>query len=185
MDKREKILEAALKLFVEYGFHGTPTSKIASEAGVSNGTLFHYFKTKEELILALYGVSKSEMNDFLLDAVDTADDLVTKGKTVVAQSVRWALAHPQKFHYIHQVYFSPYAAQIPLEDVQKYMKLYIELLETGQKEGIIKSLPIDFIISIVSNHIFGIYQYLLHNAKEEPEQIIDKAIEMVWDMITV
>ena len=65
------------------------------------------------------------------------------------------------------------------------MKLYIELLETGQKEGIIKSLPIDFIISIVSNHIFGIYQYLLHNAKEEPEQIIDKAIEMVWDMITV
>ena len=52
LDKPEKILSTALKLFVAYGFHGTPTSKIASEAGVSNGTLFHYFKTKDELVVA-------------------------------------------------------------------------------------------------------------------------------------
>ena len=65
MDKREQILLAALKLFTEFGFHGTPTSKIAVEAGVSNGTLFHYFKTKEALILALYDyVKKNSTNLF-------------------------------------------------------------------------------------------------------------------------
>ena len=54
MEKREKILAAALNLFVEFGFHGTPTSKIAQKAGVANGTLFHYFATKEELVVALF-----------------------------------------------------------------------------------------------------------------------------------
>ena len=54
MEKVDKILEAALQLFTSKGFHGTPTSEIAKTAGVANGTLFHYFKTKEELINNLY-----------------------------------------------------------------------------------------------------------------------------------
>ena len=62
MDKRQQILDAALKLFVEYGFHGTPTSLIAKEAGVANGTLFHYFSTKDELVVALYSSIKSRMS---------------------------------------------------------------------------------------------------------------------------
>ena len=49
-EKEQKILDTSLKLFVERGFHGTSTAEIAKTAGVATGTLFHYFKTKEELI---------------------------------------------------------------------------------------------------------------------------------------
>ncbi|MCK5033837.1 MAG: helix-turn-helix transcriptional regulator, partial [Calditrichia bacterium] len=52
-EKREAILKATLNLLVERGFHDTPTSLIAKEAGVATGTLFHHFKNKEELINAL------------------------------------------------------------------------------------------------------------------------------------
>jgi AcrR family transcriptional regulator len=69
MDKREQILASALRLFVEFGFHGTPTSKIAKEAGVSNGTLFHYFATKEDLIKELYISIKNELNQFLFSKI--------------------------------------------------------------------------------------------------------------------
>ena len=44
-EKQKAVMEAALKLFTEKGFHGTPTSKIAKDAKVATGTLFHYFKT--------------------------------------------------------------------------------------------------------------------------------------------
>ena len=54
MDKKAKVLDAALKLFVEFGFHNTPTSKIAKEAGISSGTLFYFYPTKDELVVALY-----------------------------------------------------------------------------------------------------------------------------------
>lgn len=52
MDKRKAIMEAALKLFTERGFHGTTTTQISKEAGVATGTLFNYFPTKEDLIIA-------------------------------------------------------------------------------------------------------------------------------------
>ena len=60
MTKKEKqhemrkwqILDIALNHFIRYGFYGTSTRKIAEEAGISSGLMFHYFPSK----LALYEV---------------------------------------------------------------------------------------------------------------------------------
>ena len=60
-EKKQTILDASLKFFVENGFHGTSTAEIAKTAGVATGTLFHYFKTKEELINRLYLHTKESM----------------------------------------------------------------------------------------------------------------------------
>jgi len=53
-DKRTAIMDAALKLFTERGFHGTSTAQISEDAGVATGTLFNYFPTKGDLINSLY-----------------------------------------------------------------------------------------------------------------------------------
>lgn len=53
MTTREKILEAALKLFSEKGFNGAVTSEIAKEAGVAEGTIFRYFPTKKDLLFSV------------------------------------------------------------------------------------------------------------------------------------
>ena len=70
MDKRELLLEAATKLFVERGLHATPTSAISKEAGVSAGILFHYFKTKNDLIDELYVSIKKEYTSCILNDID-------------------------------------------------------------------------------------------------------------------
>lgn len=49
---RERILEAALKLFHENGYRGATTAEIARQAGVAEGTIYRYFKEKKELFLA-------------------------------------------------------------------------------------------------------------------------------------
>lgn len=49
-----KILNAAIAQFSEKGFHATKTKDIASLAGVAEGTIFRYFKTKEDILLRLY-----------------------------------------------------------------------------------------------------------------------------------
>ena len=69
MDKKEQILLAALKLFVEFGFHNTPTSKIAKEAGVANGTLFYFFPTKDDLVKALYLDVKSRLTNYVAETM--------------------------------------------------------------------------------------------------------------------
>jgi AcrR family transcriptional regulator len=53
-DKRKAILDAALRVFAEHGIVDGPTSAISKAAGVAEGTLFTYFKTKDELMNELY-----------------------------------------------------------------------------------------------------------------------------------
>lgn len=53
-DKKKAIFESTLELVKEYGFHGTPMSLVAKKAGVAAGTIYHYFESKEVLILELY-----------------------------------------------------------------------------------------------------------------------------------
>jgi AcrR family transcriptional regulator len=53
LDRRSQILAAALKVFAEQGFHGTPTRELAHRAGVSEALVFQHFPTKEDLIRAI------------------------------------------------------------------------------------------------------------------------------------
>ena len=50
---KKKTIEAAIKLFAKQGYHGTSTLQIAKEAGVSQATVFKYFKTKEDLLYSI------------------------------------------------------------------------------------------------------------------------------------
>src|SRR5690349_342098 len=59
---KKEILKAALELFREKGLEGTTTKEISKRAGIAEGTLFNYFKTKEDL--ALYFFQK-ETNDLI------------------------------------------------------------------------------------------------------------------------
>ena len=52
-NKKKKILESALKLFIEKGIDNTSTSLISKEAGIAAGTLYIYFETKVALISEL------------------------------------------------------------------------------------------------------------------------------------
>lgn len=53
--KQEKIIEAAIELIAEKGYHNTSTSEIAKQAGVAEGTIFRHYKTKKDLLVAIVG----------------------------------------------------------------------------------------------------------------------------------
>jgi TetR/AcrR family fatty acid metabolism transcriptional regulator len=53
-DKRERILDAAVRVFARNGFHATRVSEIAKAAGVADGTIYLYFKSKEALLVSLF-----------------------------------------------------------------------------------------------------------------------------------
>jgi TetR/AcrR family fatty acid metabolism transcriptional regulator len=53
-EKRERILLAAVRVFAKKGFHATRVSEIAAAAGVADGTIYLYFKSKDELLVALF-----------------------------------------------------------------------------------------------------------------------------------
>jgi TetR/AcrR family fatty acid metabolism transcriptional regulator len=79
-DKRRLILDAAIRVFARQGFHSTRVSDIADEAGVAYGLVYHYFKSKDEVLNELF----SERWSLLLAAIDEADREETSAREKLA-----------------------------------------------------------------------------------------------------
>ena len=71
-ERREQIIETALKLFATHGYDGTSTRKIAQAAGITEGLIFHYFPTKAHLLAAVLETRHSFLSD-LRDLLDQAE----------------------------------------------------------------------------------------------------------------
>jgi TetR/AcrR family transcriptional regulator, cholesterol catabolism regulator len=63
VEGRKKIAEAALPLFLRYGYHATPVRVIASAAGISSGSVFNYFAGKDELLEYVLEQSQAEAEE--------------------------------------------------------------------------------------------------------------------------
>lgn len=186
MSKRDLILDAALKLFVDNGFHGTATSKIAQEAGVANGTLFQYFKTKDDLVVALYLHVKEELAAYV--AKHTTDDADIKEaiQTQVLSTLYWALEQPLKFRFIQQLHTSPYIEQIDQELLHKQLEPHLALIQKGVKQGVLKPLPAELLYALMTNQVFGLYQFITAKkmSKAKQKETIQATFNMLWDMVT-
>ncbi len=69
-NKRERIIAAAAKLFGERDYHDTTTAKIAESAGVAAGTIYIYFRSKEELLVAVFEEFLGRHMDRLREGVE-------------------------------------------------------------------------------------------------------------------
>ena len=68
-DKRERILAAAERIFARHGFFAARVSEIAREAGVADGTIYLYFKSKDDLLISLFENRMSQVNEKLRLAI--------------------------------------------------------------------------------------------------------------------
>jgi TetR/AcrR family fatty acid metabolism transcriptional regulator len=53
-DKRKRILDAAIRVFAEHGYHGSRVGDIAEDAGVAHGLLYHYFASKDDVLKTIF-----------------------------------------------------------------------------------------------------------------------------------
>src|SRR5215475_5317937 len=112
-DKRERILSAAERIFARHGFFAARVSEIAKEAGVADGTIYLYFKSKDDLLISLFERRMKQVNELLAEAIadkEPVDQLRAFIRT-----------------YLQLVHDEPTAAEvltIELRQSSKFMKEY-------------------------------------------------------------
>lgn len=106
-ERRGRILDAALRVFAERGFHGTTTRALAKEAGVSEALMFRHFPTKEDLYLALQmhccQAKASEKAEMLEKLEDSTASLVTLVHFIMAKMLRPVAAVPEAERALHRL----------------------------------------------------------------------------------
>ncbi len=105
-DKRNAILDAAIHLFAERGLTAAPTSEISKRADVAEGTLFTYFKTKDDLINSLYREIKLELADAMMSDFPRRKNVRTRLRHVWDRYVNWGIANPRQRKVLAQLQVS-------------------------------------------------------------------------------
>lgn len=73
-DKYEKILDAAIEAFAEVGYHSCQVAKIARMAGVADGTIYLYFKNKEDILVRLFTERMGRFIELIRSEMDSCQD---------------------------------------------------------------------------------------------------------------
>lgn len=185
VDKRKDLLAAALRLFVQNGFHGTPTSKIAKEAGVANGTLFHYYNTKEDLIISLYIDIKKRMGEYIEAKASLADKPKKRFRIQFTQIILWSMDNKNEFYFIQQFHSSPFAALLSPETIKEQLSKSCNDIEEAIKKKLFKKRDTGFILSLMSSHVSGVSQYLtkVKLSQKEQQKVIDDSFDMLCTML--
>jgi AcrR family transcriptional regulator len=74
-ETRDRILDAALRLFRERGFEQTTMRDVATEAGVATGAAYYYYRSKEDLVMAFYLRTDEEAREAFASAIAATKDL--------------------------------------------------------------------------------------------------------------
>ncbi|MHC4548792.1 MAG: TetR/AcrR family transcriptional regulator [Planctomycetota bacterium] len=139
-ERRRRILESARQVFARRGFAATRMSDIATEAKVGKGTLYEYFRGKEELFSTLVvGVARESLESLRLRGL--SDDPAEALRDVIAYVVEIALGENLDLYRLFFDFWGIAAAhrgeaQQHLRDVQARFGGFVgELVRRGQREG--------------------------------------------------
>ena len=96
----DRVLAAALPLFVAHGYAGASLEKVRRDAGVSNGSLYHHFPRRADLAARLLNAGMRQCQDAVLAVLPgtgAAEDVV---RSVVTEQLRWVEEHPDLARWI-------------------------------------------------------------------------------------
>lgn len=182
METKEKILTAALMLFIEKGFHETPTSLISKEAGVATGTLFHHYPTKEELINSLYLSCKDRLVSAMMSGVQEQLTFRAKVKRMWENTMLWGLQNPMDFRFFMQFSSSAYISEKTHDTGFRMFSGMNRIFQEGMELELLKKMDPELLLEMISAMTMAQVHYYIQNpAKFEDLDFRDQTFNLVWD----
>jgi AcrR family transcriptional regulator len=186
IEKREKYLNVALKLFVTNGVQNTSTAEIAKEAGTASGTLFLYFPTKQDLVNELVLTITKTQSEYIKSLLDPALSVRDTFFTIWDGSVRWFIDHADAYQYSQQIRHSVLISEEVALETGKYFSFYYETIQKGLAEGCIKPYPVELIGEFLYQDIVAVMNHIrmLPDPAKQAESI-QQSFELFWDGIRI
>jgi len=136
-DKRERILDAAERVFARHGFYNARVAEIARDAGVADGTIYLYFKSKDDLLISLFESRMERVNTQLREAIVGATTAPEKIQRFLDSYAALAKEHPSVAEVltIELRQSSKFMKEYANPRFADFLRLLAQIVEQGQKAG--------------------------------------------------
>ena len=182
-DKRADILKATLKLVSEHGFHGTPMSKIAEEAGVGAGTIYRYFENKETLISELFLELKGQISQAMLFGFSEEATTEKTFRKVWRNTFDFCIQNPQEMFFLEQYHNSPFLTPETEAATMQYLTPLVGVFQAAIAAGEIKEISFEMLsifaydvtVAFAKRHISGVMVM--------DKAMLEVAMQACWDAV--
>jgi AcrR family transcriptional regulator len=183
-DKRNAILDAATRLFAERGLTAAPTSEISKLAGVAEGTLFTYFKTKDDLINALYREVKLDLADAMMSDFPRKKNIRTKLRHVWDRYVNWGIANPRQRKVLAQLTVSEALTKESRDAGSAPFVEFQAMIRDAIEQRVFRN---DVPVELISKSLAALVEAtidLTESNRARAKQYRDSGFQMFWAGIT-
>jgi TetR/AcrR family fatty acid metabolism transcriptional regulator len=153
-DKPQQIIEAAVRVFARKGYYNSRVSDIAREAGIAAGTIYLYFKTKDDILVTLFRDKMAEFVGALRKAIVGEPDAASKVRRLVSLHFRMLEENPDLAEVVQvelrqgQKFFRGASSQ----EIGAYFALIGSVLDEGVAERRFRS---DLPVKVATKMLFG------------------------------
>ncbi len=183
--KIDIIFKSTLRLIRNVGFVGATMAKIAKESKMATGTLYIYFKNKDELINALYHDIERSSSKRFFAGLNLDQPTMQCLKKVWGNYLKHRIEYHEVSVFLEHYYYSSYITETQKKTAEEMKSPVYELINRGKEEGVINntldtemifSAFIGFIRELADEHVVG--RYILDSKR------ISTAFEINWRMIS-
>jgi TetR/AcrR family transcriptional regulator, fatty acid metabolism regulator protein len=164
-EKYRLILDAAVKVFARQGFHQSTVAQIARAAGVADGTIYLYFKNKDDILFQFYEYKARQVFERFRRAVDEATHAVDKLRNLVRihlsefqSDINMAIVYQVETHQHRRA-----AQEVIREMSRMYRDIISEIVALGQQEGCLRrNLSIGLVMRLINGTVDEVINAWIH-----------------------
>lgn len=174
------IFEATLRLVLDEGFSRLTMAQVAKQAGIATGTLYVYFKSKEDLIDQLYLDVKSRKAKVIIDSIVATDSFYANFSRLWRSYLMQCYLEPQQMQFVLQFCDSGYISEQTKLIVNASLAPIVSMFEQAQCDMVIVDLPVAAIFAHIQGSAHALAKYHLEMGIELDEMIVNRYFEMMW-----
>lgn len=181
-EKYHRILEAAVKVFACRGFHQATIAQIARQAQVADGTIYLYFKNKDDILVQFFSYKTRQVFDRFREDVAAGSNAVEKLRHLIQRH----LQEFQRDRDMALLYQAETRRNSPLvaEQIKSMAKMYLDLvagiIAQGQREGVMRQeLDPDLVKRVILGAVEEVIATWLHSgAKYDLVSMTDSLVDL-------
>ncbi len=182
-DKREAILDAALDLFAERGFHGTAVPAVAERAQVGAGTIYRYFASKEALVNDVYQRWKSALCESIIADFPFESPAREQFHAFFARTLAFATKHPRAFKFLELHHHAEYLDDASMALEKRVIVLAGTFLEGTREKQITKPISNALLMSVIWGAVVGIVKASWEGRLKLTKETATQAENCCWEAI--
>ena len=184
MNKKDIILETTLKLVNKEGFYHLSMKRLALEAGISVGTTYLYFDSKEKLINELYKKIVSDFKRAVMAGHEKGRKFQVNFNSMLVNALDYYISNPDCFSFIEQYTYSPFLFKETQDENFAILEPLQKIIKEAKRENAVKNLPDTLLVALAHGPIASMMKlFLAGKINLRDKKIKSQIIDACWQSV--